>query len=81
MIATPSEPLTIFTFASSLPALARPLALSSRDWQPVRWQLRDAPTVRDASLLACTTDDASLAAAHGTGLASIDVLDHFANSC
>ena len=66
MIATPSEPLTILTFASSIHVHL--LAHLHRNVEQLR--------LRDASLLACTTDDASLAAAaHGKGLTSIDVRD------
>ena len=65
MIATPSEPLTILTFASS--NYLHWLAHLHRNFQQLR--------LRDASLLVCTTDDASRAAAHSRGLATIDVRD------
>jgi len=65
MIATPSEPLTILTFASS--NYLHWLAHLHRNVEQLQ--------LRDASLLACTADDASLAAAHSKGLATIDVRD------
>ena len=65
MIATPSEPLTILTFASS--NYLHWLAHLHRNVEQLQ--------LRDASLLACTADDASLAAAHSKGLATIDVWD------
>ena len=57
MIATPSEPLTILTFASS--NYLHWLAHLHRNVEQLQ--------LRDASLLACTADDASLAAAHSKG--------------
>lgn len=64
-IATPSEPLTILTFASS--NYLHWLSHLHRNVEQLR--------LKDASLLVCTADDASLAAAHGKGLATVDVRD------
>ena len=58
-------PLTILTFASS--NYLHWLAHLHVNFQQLR--------LRDASLLVCTTDDASRAAAHSRGLATIDVRD------
>jgi hypothetical protein len=62
---TASEHLTILTFASS--SYLRWLAHLHRNFQQLR--------LSDASLLVCTSDDASRAAAHSRDLATIDVRD------
>ena len=66
-MATPwsGGPLTILTFASS--NYLHWLAHLHVNFQQLR--------LRDASLLVCTTDDASRAAAHSRGLATLDVRD------